>query len=278
MMKRTDLVIVILLILSPLIINNVLLIPSLLGYSVNGSYDGWLSFFGALVGSLVTMCVLYRTRRWNKEDNDETRRIQSSILKYQAKSVWFENLRKQLDSNFRILNFQDTSFAINDIVAGNYNKACAILIELSKNVEMQTYTSDLYFQCEKLCVEEIDYMDCYCDVLKQYGTFINDMILICGILQRVQNGLSVKEYLEESVSCLMSINHNNKEVRPSPFLLLLTEVIKEDCCVEDIQIKCKQRIREFSTIHSLKTKLIHVTKILLQYEENQIGQILVNKQ
>ena len=108
-MKRTDWLILTILLLSPVIVNYILLCPSF-GYKVSGTQDGWLSFYGALVGSLITMFVLYRTRRWNKDDNDETRKMQAKVLQYQAKRVWFENLRKQLDDNYRILDFQDVTF------------------------------------------------------------------------------------------------------------------------------------------------------------------------
>ena len=110
-MKKTDWLILIILLLSPVIVNCILLCPSF-GYKVSGTQDGWLSFYGALVGSLITMFVLYRTRRWNKDDNDKTRKMQSKVLQYQAKHVWFENLRKQLDDNYRILDFQDAITAI----------------------------------------------------------------------------------------------------------------------------------------------------------------------
>jgi hypothetical protein len=60
-MKKLDWVILIILILSPILINYGIL-GVCLGVEVNGSLDGWLGFYGTLVGSLVTMFVLYRTR------------------------------------------------------------------------------------------------------------------------------------------------------------------------------------------------------------------------
>lgn len=111
-MKKLDLLILILLLSSPIFIKYILLEQTLDTLS-NDSIDGWLGFYGALVGSLITMFVLYRTRKWNRDDNDETRLMQAKVLEYQAKSVWFENFRKQLDENYRMLNFQDTIIAVN---------------------------------------------------------------------------------------------------------------------------------------------------------------------
>jgi hypothetical protein len=62
-MKKLDWLILIILILSPIFINYAILGVCLdADVNVNGSLDGWLGFYGTLVGSLVTMFVLYRTR------------------------------------------------------------------------------------------------------------------------------------------------------------------------------------------------------------------------
>ena len=121
-MKKTDWIIFILLLASPIVINYFILGFSI-GATINGSIDGWLGYYGTIVGSMITMFVLYRTRIWNKEDNEDTKTTQNKILKYQAKLVWLEGLRKQLDLNYRILDFQETSMAIKNIKEGNFQLA-----------------------------------------------------------------------------------------------------------------------------------------------------------
>lgn len=101
------------------------------------------------------------------------------MLEFQAKNLWFENFRKQLDENYRILNFQDTIIAVNT------------LLELNKNIEMQGYTFDLYFHTGELSQEKEEYSACYNAVLKSYGTYVNDLIVICGLRMRMESGLSV---------------------------------------------------------------------------------------
>lgn len=272
-MKRKDWLIFLLLVLSPIIVNYIVICTPF-GCNVSGTQDGWLSFYGSLVGSLITMFVLYRTRMWNKDDNDETRKIQTEILQYQAKRMWFENLRKQLDDNYRILNFQDAIFAINDIAVGNCQRALSILMELNKNMEMQGYTSDLYLPCENLSKAENDYVVCYNNVLKRYGTYINDLILICGIRLRMQEGVPIRDYINDSVSLLQALNESNKEVKPSDFLLSLAKALEENCQFEEIQNICLKRVNETSLIHSLKVDLVNITNTLLKYEESKIEQIL----
>ena len=271
-MKKLDWLILILLLLSPILVKYIIA-GQILDSLSNDSMDGWLGFYGALLGSLITMFVLYRTRRWNSDDNDEMRLMQAKVLEYQAKRVWFENFRKQLDDNYRILNFQDAIIAVNDISSGNCQRAMQSLLELNKNIEMQGYTFDLYLPSDKLSVEE-EYATCYNRVLKSYGTYVNDLIVICGLQSRFESGQSIVDYINESVSQLVSLNELNKDVEPSQFILELTEMCKANCTFKEIAELCAKRIDDTSLIHSSKTHLAHVTKMLLKHEEKKIEQIL----
>lgn len=273
-MKKLDWLILILLLLSPILVKYII-VGQILDSLSNDSIDGWLGFYGALLGSLITMFVLYRTRRWNSDDNDEMRLMQAKVLEYQAKRVWFENFRKQLDDNYRILNFQDAIIAVNDISSGNCQRAMQSLLELNKNIEMQGYTFDLYLPTDKLSSEETEYVICYNEVLRSYGTYINDLIVICGIRLRLEAGLSIVEYINESVSQLVTLNELNKDVEPSPFILKLSEMCEANCTITDIGEYCTQRVVNTGFVHSTKTHLAQVTRMLLRYEEQKIERILV---
>ena len=268
-MKRFDLLIIIALLLSPAVVYCIILYTA-----PENHHDGWLGYYGTLVGALVTMFVLYRTRSWNRDDNDETRRMQTKMLEFQAKNLWFENFRKQLDENYRILNFQDTIIAVNEISAGNLQKAVNTLLELNKNIEMQGYTFDLYFPTDELRQEEEEYSACYNAVLRSYGTYVNDLIVICGLRMRMESGLSVSDYINDSVSQLLALNKINIEVEPSQFLLKLDEMSKSNCTYKELSEFCTKRVDDTSFIHSTKLRLAMVTKRLLKYEEWKIEQIL----
>ena len=268
-MKRFDWVILIALLLSPAVVYCIIFYTA-----PENHHDGWLGYYGTLVGALVTMFVLYRTRSWNRDDNDETRRVQTKMLEFQAKNLWFENFRKQLDENYRILNFQDTIIAVNEISAGNLQKAVDTLLELNKNIEMQGYTFDLYFPIDELSQEEEEYSACYNAVLRSYGTYVNDLIVICGLRMRMESGLSVSDYITDSVSQFLALNKINKEVEPSSFLLKLDEMSKSNCTYKELGEFCTSRVYDTSFIHSTKLHLAMVTKRLLKYEEQKIEQIL----
>ena len=76
------------------------------------------------------------------------------------------------------------------------------------------------------------------------------------------------------MSQLVSLNELNKHVEPSQFILELSEMCKANCTFKEIAELCAKRIDDTSLIHSSKTHLAHVTKMLLKHEEKKIEQIL----
>ena len=60
-----------------------------------------MGYYGTLIGSIIIMFVLYRTRVLNKDDNEDTRQNQNNTLKYQSKQdiLFFELV--QTDDRFK---------------------------------------------------------------------------------------------------------------------------------------------------------------------------------
>lgn len=272
-MKKLDWIVLVLLLSSPILINYIILGVSVRAI-VNGSIDGWLGFYGTLLGSIITMFVLYRTRVWNKEDNEGSRKNQNKILKYQARQTWLEGLRKQLDINYRILNFQETSIAINNITNGNCQIALDYLMNLNKDIEMQGYSFDMYLPEDNFNECEIEYIDCYRNILKQYGEYINDLILICGIKTTISQGNDVFQYIKGSIKRLEELGKINPDVAPSTFLKNLDIKLNSKCTFQELEETCTLRILEMGNIHSDKVTLLKVTNNLLKFEEKENQKIL----
>ena len=99
-MKKLDWFILVILLISPTLINYIVLGVSI-GATINGSIDGWLGYYVTLIGSIIIMFVLYRTRVLNKDDNEDTRKNQNNTLKYQSKQdiLFFELV--QTDDRFK---------------------------------------------------------------------------------------------------------------------------------------------------------------------------------
>lgn len=99
-MKKLDWFILVIFLISPTLINYIVLGVSI-GATINGSIDGWLGYYGTLIGSIIIMFVLYRTRVLNKDDNEDTIQNQNNTLKYQSKQdiLFFELV--QTDDRFK---------------------------------------------------------------------------------------------------------------------------------------------------------------------------------
>lgn len=274
-MKKLDWFILVILLISPILINYIVLGVSV-GATINGSIDGWLGYYGTLIGSIITMFVLYRTRAWNKEDNEDTRKTQNNILKYQVKQVWLEGLRKQLDANYRVLNFQETMIAANNIANGDCLKALGYLMNLNKDIEMQGYSFDLYLSGDNLNENEIEYISCYQHVLKQYGEYVNDLILICGIKIRISQGdNNIVSYIKDSIAYYNELQKINLDVFPGNFIKDLEIKLNSNCTFQELENICASRIMDIGFIHSEKSNLQKATNKLLKFEENEIQKILV---
>ena len=274
-MKKLDWFILVILLISPILINYIVLGVSV-GATINGSIDGWLGYYGTLIGSIITMFVLYRTRAWNKDDNEDTRKTQNNILKYQVKQVWLEGLRKQLDANYRVLNFQETMIAANNIANGDCLKAMGYLMNLNKDIEMQGYSFDLYLSGDNLNENEIEYISCYQHVLKQYGEYVNDLILICGIKIRISQGdNNIISYINDSIAYYNELQKVNLDVFPGNFIKDLEIKLNSNCTFQELENICASRIMDIGFIHSEKSNLQKATNKLLKFEENEIQKILV---
>lgn len=274
-MKKLDWFILVILLISPILINYIVLGVSV-GATINGSIDGWLGYYGTLIGSIITMFVLYRTRAWNKDDNEDTRKTQNNILKYQVKRVWLEGLRKQLDANYRVLNFQETMIAANNIANGDCLKALGYLMNLNKDIEMQGYSFDLYLSGDNLNENEIEYISCYQHVLKQYGEYVNDLLLICGIKIRISQGdNNIISYINDSIAYYNELQKINLDVFPGNFIKDLEIKLNSNCTFQELENMCASRIMDIGFIHSEKSNLQKTTNKLLKFEENEIQKILV---
>ena len=274
-MKKLDWFILVILLISPILINYIVLGVSV-GATINGSIDGWLGYYGTLIGSIITMFVLYRTRAWNKDDNEDTRKTQNNILKYQVKQVWLEGLRKQLDANYRVLNFQETMIAANNIANGDCLKAMGYLMNLNKDIEMQGYSFDLYLSGDNLNENEIEYISCYQHVLKQYGEYVNDLILICGIKIRISQGdNNIVSYINDSIAYYNELQKINLNVFPGNFIKDLEIKLNSNCTFQELENIFASRIMDIGFIHSEKSNLQKATNKLLKFEENEIQKILV---
>ena len=272
-MKKIDYWGMVILALSPIIVNIILGIPAIC--TVNGDTNGWLGFYGSFVGAIIPMFILYRTRQWNKGDNDKTRNMQYNVLQYQAKKVWFEQFKKQLDENYRLLDFQAIAIVINNIILEHYQIALNYLMQLNRNIEMQSHSFDLCLgKIEAYNPTEQKYVNCYNALLKEYGTLVNDLILICNIGNIIQHGGDYLKYVRESYKLLNNVHEEDNIVEVSLFLEKINEMVCDEKSISEITDACNNRMADTVDVQKRKKELIDATRNLLSAKEQEIENIL----
>ncbi len=91
-------VIIIILLAVPVGINYLILNPTPEGFRVADPSNGWLNFFavyfGSVITALVSFVVLHRTIKNNHKENENNRKLQTAILKYQVNKDKINNTKE----------------------------------------------------------------------------------------------------------------------------------------------------------------------------------------
>ena len=91
-------VIIIILLAVPVSINYLILNPTPEGFRVADPSNGWLNFFavyfGSVITALVSFVVLHRTIKNNHKENENNRKLQTAILKYQVNKDKINNTKE----------------------------------------------------------------------------------------------------------------------------------------------------------------------------------------
>ena len=93
----------------PIILNSVLQI-SFPNIKIIGNTDTWLGFWsaysGSVIGSMITLFVLYKTLRQNQENHKKQIDFQIEVIKHRGNQDWLSSLKIEILDNLAILNFE----------------------------------------------------------------------------------------------------------------------------------------------------------------------------
>ena len=121
---------IICIVIIPILINSLILKPRL--FESVGSGVDWLMFWGGYLGAIISasaaFIILYIQRKDNERQNKENRRVyennrqlQISILEYQKKSQWLENLKSNCIDYYNAFNQNDIIDLYNLLNKNNSN-------------------------------------------------------------------------------------------------------------------------------------------------------------
>lgn len=175
-----DFLIILVILISPIIVNWI--VKADFGFIIAGDQNGWLAFYGALVGSLITMFVLYKTLKRSHEENEYNRNLQLSILKYQQKTAWINELKSSL-INLKLIYDTMLFFQIRiDIIDNRFESAAEKIRKKTLDLDVADTSIGFLFP-ELMSVEEQSFFKRKLDVMTDYGQILSNLSVLNDLLK-----------------------------------------------------------------------------------------------
>lgn len=282
-------------ILIPVIVWIITLIPrpyAPIVYYINESH--WLSFFGGYLGAgitaLVTLYILRITTNQNSKNLRDTLQMSINTANFSDANNEITTIKKVLDDNYRLLDYQRFVKALSYIRIGNYNYAKHLLIEIARDIEMVASSSDIYLKAYKDNKSEAEqqYFAVFERLITDFGVLVNDFNFITSIPDFTAHNQLANEFYDyvehtyEQVKSLSSISDKVKLTYTSGdnffrlFLSLQKRESLEDA-LKDADTVIFQRLQKISEQHKDKIALLSVSQELIKYKEAEAKKILTNK-
>ena len=86
--------------LSPLFVNWLLSIST----GIKVYENGWLGFWGSLLGALFSFIILYKTLIDNHKENEKERKVQVETIKYQVSKESLNDLKENITAYYKAMN------------------------------------------------------------------------------------------------------------------------------------------------------------------------------
>lgn len=210
----------------------------------------------------VPLYILYTTNRDNRIKEE---------YKYREDNL--NRMRVIIDQNYSLFDFESVSFAA-QIMKLDQTQAINILYALLRQLEVQGHRYDLNMPYN----EDENYVKLYTQTfskcLKEYGHFINDLILVCYIQQMIDSNMCNKAAMSENIIALtklFDISPEASQVLFSEHGLIgkLRDIPDNDNYVESVKIAIAERIEEISKLHIMKQDLSIAGMKLVSEKESE---------
>lgn len=254
----------------------------------------WLSFFGGYLGSCITILItLYILRiTTNQNHNSLSKTLQMSInaARFTDANNEIATIRKVLDDNYRLLDYQRFIKALVWIKIRNYNIANQLLLDITHDVEMVASSSDIYLKAynDNKSKAEEHYFDVFEELLSKFGVLVNDFNFITTLPDFISKHDSVEDiytyidFMYQKLQELSSLSEKVKMEYKSDnnfFALFLKKPRREtkEELLEDIDDATTKRLMSVLNEYSNKNELLDVTKEFLKFKEAEADKILTDK-
>lgn len=231
-------------------------------------YTRWgvlANMLSTILLAIVPLYILCRTRQDDKAKEE-----------YRTKKEDLEKLKKLIAHNYSMLDFESISYAI-VVMSVDKIQVLDILLALLRQVETQSHQSDLnmpYSNDEK-CVN--DYLLTFESCLTEYGRFIDDMILACGIEQSINAGECTKSYIDGIVVTMTKLIDTSPLAAKYIFaegglLSRLKEIQDGENYIDAVQSSIEGRRNDLRSLYKLKDELIKAATVLTLTKKKEVDQ------
>lgn len=201
----TLVVILLLVVLSPIILNILLLTD--IGIPIAGSHNGWLAYSGSLVGALITLFVLQQTINRNHKENQSNRKLQILLLQNQYKKERLLLLEDALFEYQTSLNSIELLNILEKIKKREYIDTKKKLQNMGLETDRASFKIDLYLPNLATTEAEIKFTNVFNELNIQYQMLIADSMFFIDLMSELPED-NIQEYISYHIDrSIQSDNH-----------------------------------------------------------------------
>lgn len=214
----------------------------------------------------VSLYILSKNREDDKVKKENINRKES-----------FERMQLVLEQNFSILDYESVVFAM-QVMRINQTQALDILFALLRQVETQGHRYDLNmpYSYDEDCVRR--YAQTFNKCLKEYGHFINDLILICHLQQMIFSNKCDKSTINNELVAMtkvFEVSPDSGEIMfaENGLLRKLREIPDNEDFVDSVICAIDERTSDIMKLHSMKQELSEVGLALVEKKREELNSV-----
>ncbi|WP_321281647.1 hypothetical protein [Marinifilum fragile] len=238
-------------------------------YEVIGNSETWLSFWstylGTIIGSLITLYVLYLTLKQNEANNKKAKDLQIAIYKKGLEERRIQELTQAFRESLHFIELAKITRYIRLIQIEEYEKPEVFFLdELGK-----TFNKHSSFELDFISYTNDKNLDCYksifVDLIIKYSDYVTLITFIIDLLKnedytskirRLILNSEIKEYIkDEEYNTLVNCDSDEKFIREILFIL---------------NNYSKDHNKEYNELHS---KLVDLSEQILTSKKSQLGEL-----
>ncbi|MDY5780887.1 MAG: hypothetical protein SPK38_03180 [Candidatus Cryptobacteroides sp.] len=213
----------------------------------------------------VPLYILYTSNRDNKIKEE-----------YKCREDNLNRMRAIIDQNYSMFDFESVSFAA-QIMKLDQTQAVNILYALLRQLEVQGHRYDLNlpYSNEEDCVRR--YTEAFTNGMKEYGRYINDLVLVCYIQQMIDSNNCNKATMNNCLIALTKLFEMSPEASEIMFsegglIGKLRDIPDNENYVESVEKAMAERINECGKLQIMKKELAFAGGALIRAKKMENNQ------